>query len=153
MSDADGTTYHSHPVREVRKATGMYLVIFRSLSSSSLLLTVFISVIFFCKDYQLARWGGAGQDQRGRRQKRGIRRGGEATGTCYVIFCSLLYSFLPLTFLLLIVYVRQQAGRDRAGRNRTDVGGDSNKGRDRGAGGREQEVEGRADGLRRRAGR
>ena len=39
--------------------------------------------------------------------------GGEATGACYVIFYSLLCSFLPLTLLLLIVYVRQQTGRER----------------------------------------
>ena len=38
------------------------------------------------------------------------------------------------------------------GRNRADAGGDSNKGLDRGAGGQEEEVEGRAGGLRRRAG-
>ena len=70
---------------------------------------------------------------------------------CYFLFSTLFISSSHSSSFP-ILYVRQQAGRDRAGHNRTDAGGDSNEGRDRGAGGREEEVEGRAGGLRKRAG-
>ena len=112
----------------------MYLFIFCSLFSSSLLLAVCIfHCLFFREDYQHAGWGGAGQDKRGRRQKRGIRRGGGATGVCYVVFCSLLYSIVPLT-LLLLRGTGQRGRRARTGGRRTGWRPEEDGGQMRGAG-------------------
>ena len=61
-----------------------------------------------------------------------------------LLFCSLLYSFL-----FLVLNRRGGAERGRAGRNWTDADFDSNAGQDRGAGRREEEVDGWAGGLRR----
>ena len=51
-----------------------------------------------------------------------------------------------------IIYLLQKAGQTQsgAGRDRTDAGHDSNAGRDKGAAELEEEVEGRAVGLKRR---
>ena len=69
---------------------------------------------------------------------------GRATGTFHVIFCSLLYSFLLLALLFFQLFtVQQQTGLGETQRNQH--GRRSNAGRDRGAGGREEEVEGRAE--------
>ena len=97
---------------------------------------------------------GAGPDRTDAGGNRNAGRDGRggATGTCHVNFLfSTLFISSSRFSSFPIVYVRQQPGRDRAGRNRTNAGGDSNEGQDRGAGGREEEVEGQAGGLRRSA--
>ena len=97
---------------------------------------------------------GAGPD---RTNAGGDRNAGRDRGEGKRVCVMLLFVFYSIhfffsLFFFSIVYVRQQPGRDRAGRNRTNAGSDSNKGWDRGAGRREEEVEGRSGGLRRRAG-
>ena len=74
-----------------------------------------------------------------------------------LLLCSssstLLLCFSPSSSFR-ITYLLQKAGRTQsgAGRDRTDAGHDSNAGQDKGTAAWEEEVEGRAGGLRRRVG-
>lgn len=110
-------------------------------------------ISFFAKI--INRRAGAGPDRTDAGGDRNAGRdggGGNGYLLCYFLFSTLFISSSHSSSFP-IVCVRQQAGRDRAGRKRTDAGGNSNEGRDRGAGGREEEVEGRAGGRRRRGGK
>ena len=109
-------------------------------------------ISFFAKI--INRRAGAGPDRTDAGGDRNAGRDGGGNGylLCYFLFSTLFISSSHSSSFP-IVCVRQQAGRDRAGRKRTDAGGNSNEGRDRGAGGREEEVEGRAGGRRRRGGK
>ena len=94
-------------------------------------------------------WGQTGPTRAATETRAGS---GGGKGYCQVVFCSLLYSFLLLVLFFQLFTVQQQTGRGGAGRDRTNAGGDSNAGQDRGADGRKEEVEGQSGGLRRRAG-
>ena len=95
-------------------------------------------------------WGQTGPTRAATETRAGS---GGGKGYCQVVFCSLLYSFLLLVLLLFqLSTVQQQAKSGGTGRNRTDTGGNSNAGQDRGTGGQGEEVDGRAGCLRRRAG-
>ena len=94
-------------------------------------------IIFFSAKINNRRVG-TGPDRTNAGDDRNTGQDGESNGTCYVIFCSLVYSFILLALLFPIVYSTKRVGHGGAARNGTKVGGDSNVGQDRGTGGRKR---------------